>query len=82
MIEGMTPDQIENQEKLNSGTSRTNNEQFDKNGYLIVKNLWEAEELFRPVPEERGQINYWGKGHSTDVLNNEVDLIAREAANS
>ncbi len=24
----------------------------------------------------------WVKGHSTDVLNNEVDLIAREAANS
>ena len=24
----------------------------------------------------------WGKGHSTDILNNEVDLIAREAANS
>ena len=23
----------------------------------------------------------WVKGHSTDVLNNEVDLIAREAAN-
>ena len=24
----------------------------------------------------------WVKGHSTDVLNNEVDLIARKAANS
>ena len=24
----------------------------------------------------------WVKGHSTDVLNNEVDLIAREAVNS
>ena len=24
----------------------------------------------------------WVRGHSTDVLNNEVDLIAREAANS
>ena len=24
----------------------------------------------------------WVKGHSTDVLNNEVDLMAREAANS
>ena len=24
----------------------------------------------------------WVKGHSSDVLNNEVDLIAREAANS
>ena len=24
----------------------------------------------------------WVKGHSTDILNNEVDLMAREAANS
>ena len=24
----------------------------------------------------------WVKGHSTDVLNNEVDLLAKEAANS
>jgi len=61
MAEGMTPEQLKFQEKRNSGTSWTNNEQFDKDGYLVVKNLWDPEELFRPVPEIRGQINYWGK---------------------
>ena len=34
---------------------------FDKNGYLVVKDLWDAEELYHPVPEEKGQYNYWDK---------------------
>ena len=34
---------------------------FDRHGYMIIKNLYDAKELYRPVPEERGQINYWGK---------------------
>lgn len=61
MAEKMTPEMIKEQEKLNSGTSKTNNEQFDRDGYLVVKNLWNPEELYRPVPELRGQANYWGK---------------------
>ena len=61
MVEKMTPEMIKEQEKLNSGTSKTNNEQFDRDGYLVVKNLWNPEELYRPVPELRGQANYWGK---------------------
>ena len=61
MAEGMNPEQVKFQERLNSGSSWTRNEQFDKDGYLVVKNLWDVEELYRPVPEMRGQINYWGK---------------------
>ena len=53
--------QLQFQEKMNTVTSWTRNEQFDKNGYLIIHDLWDAEDLFRPVPEERGQIKYWGK---------------------
>ena len=49
------------QEKLNTGTAWTRNESFDKNGYLVVKDLWDAEELYHPVPEEKGQYNYWDK---------------------
>ena len=60
MAEGMTPDQINHQEKLHSGTSPTNNEQFDKDGYIVVKDLWDPKELFVEVPTMRGQINYWG----------------------
>ena len=58
----MSLEQLQLQERRNSGTSWTRNEQFDKDGYLVVKGLWDAEELYRPVPTERGQINYWGKG--------------------
>ena len=60
MAEGMTPDQINHQERLHSGTSPTNNEQFDKDGYIVVKDLWDPKELFVEVPTMRGQINYWG----------------------
>jgi hypothetical protein len=61
MTEQMTEEQLLLQERLNTGTSWTRNESFEKNGYLIIKNLWDPEDLYRPVPEERGQITYWGK---------------------
>jgi len=56
----MTEEDILFQEKINSGTSWTKNEEFDKDGYFVVKNLWDPEELYHPVPMERGQINYFG----------------------
>lgn len=61
MAEQMTEEQILFQERFNTGTSKTNNEQFEKDGYLVVKNLWDPKELYRSLPKERGQINYWGK---------------------
>ena len=36
-------------------------EYFDRHGYLIIKNLYDPKELYHPVPQERGQIDYWGK---------------------
>ena len=57
----MTLEDIKKQELLNSGSSKTNNDQFEKDGYLVVKDLWNFEELFRPIPELRGSANYWGK---------------------
>ena len=61
MAEGMTEQQIMFQEKKNTGTTWTRNKEFDKNGYLKVENLWDPEELYHPVPELRGQLNYWDK---------------------
>jgi hypothetical protein len=61
MAEQMTEERLLFQERINAGTSKTNNEQFEKDGYLVVKNLCNPQELYRPVPKERGQINYWGK---------------------
>ena len=45
-------------EKTNSGTAWTNNTQFDKDGYFVVKDIWNPDELYHPCPNERGQLNY------------------------
>jgi hypothetical protein len=57
-MERMSIQQLMYQERINTGTSKTNNEEFEKNGYLVVKNLYDAKELFSEVPKERGQYNY------------------------
>ena len=59
MAEQMPQMQVMLQEKTNSGTAWTKNEKFDKDGYLKVENLWDPEELYHPLPSERGQMNYW-----------------------
>jgi len=61
MAEQMTLETLQYQEKINTGTSWTRNEDFDKNGYLVIKDLWDSKELYSPVPELRGQLNYWDK---------------------
>ena len=53
---------------------KTANKQPVKN-----KDLWTELDLLTNEFEIKWS---WVKGHSTDKLNNEVDLIAREAANS
>jgi hypothetical protein len=59
MAEQMTSEQIQFQERMNTGTSWTRNKQFDKDGYFIIENLWDPEKLYHPLPEVRGQLNYW-----------------------
>jgi hypothetical protein len=49
------------QERRNSGSSWTRNEEFEKNGYYVVKNLWDPKELFSERPEKSGIYNYYGK---------------------
>ena len=66
MAEGMTEMEVMYQERENSGTTKTNNSDFEKDGYLKLENLWDPEELYHPVPKERGQINYYG---SVDKFN-------------
>ena len=60
MAEQMTEEQLLLQERRNTGTAWTRNEFFEKNGYLVIKDLWDPQELYHPVPEVRGQLNYWG----------------------
>jgi hypothetical protein len=60
-MEQMTQQELDFQERLNSGTSPTNNEQFDRDGYFVVKNLWDPKNLYCNPPEIKGQYNYFGK---------------------
>ena len=57
------------QERTNSGTAWTRNETFEKDGYIVLKDLWDPEELYHPVPELRGQLNYFDQNpeHFTHV---------------
>ena len=61
MAEQMTEEQLGNQERKNSGTAWTRNDKFEKDGYLVVKDLWDAEDLYHPLPDIKGQLNYWSK---------------------
>ena len=61
MANEMTEEELLAQEKLNTGSSWTRNEVFDKNGFLVIKDLWDAKELYHSVPLLRGQYNFYGK---------------------
>ena len=44
MAEQMTELQLMMQERQNTGTAWTRNDDSEKNGYLVVKDLWDPEE--------------------------------------
>lgn len=54
----MNQQQIDNTERFNAGTTWTKNKEFDKNGYIVIKNLYDPKKLECTVPDERGLINY------------------------
>ena len=48
------------QEFVNHNTTTTKNEEIEKDGYVVVKNLWNPEELYYPLPKERGRLLFFG----------------------
>ena len=74
MTEKMVEEQqLVYQEWRNSGTTWTRNEQFDKDGYYVVKNLWDPEKLYDPLPQQRGQFSWWGKKIDQFTQESEVE---------
>ena len=71
----MTELQLKEAEKLNTGTTRTNNEEMEENGYVVVKNLWDPEELYHSVPIERGRIDYLGSLTEPQTYNPEEGQV-------
>lgn len=58
-MEQMTLEQVKFQEYKNSYTSPTKNKIFDRNGYLLIRDLLDPKELYSEVPKERGMFNYY-----------------------
>lgn len=54
----MLQDNIDFIEKTNTGSSPTKNKEFDKSGYLVIKNLYDVSKMIESPPTERGQITY------------------------
>jgi len=76
MTEQTTEEQLVIKERQNTNTAWTYNESFEENGYLVIKDLWNPEELYHPLPTERGQINYWGikvDQFNHDPIENQVE---------
>ena len=61
MAEQMTDLQIMMQERMNTGTTWTRNEKFERDGYLVIEDLWDPIELYHPVPDMKRQLNYFDK---------------------
>ena len=49
------------QERKNTGTSWTNHYSFEKNGYFVIKNLYDPKKLYHELPKERGTLKWFGK---------------------
>ena len=70
MAEATPETKLLQDERIKSGTAWTRNEFFEKNGYVIIKDLWDPEELYHPVPRERGLMHFYGSldkfAHNTE----------------
>lgn len=63
------------QEKNCTGTSWTRNESFDREGYFVIKDLWDPLEMFCEPPEKKGQYGYISKSYEKfqyDPVENQV----------
>ena len=56
----MEEQEIKVAELINSGTSKTKNKAFDKNGYLLVRDIIDPQSLVCEVPDVRGTVKYGG----------------------
>ena len=55
-------------EKYLSGSSKTKNEEFDRLGYLVVRNIWDPKDLQEEIDYETGHFQYnpFGKVNRTE----------------
>ena len=59
MAERMTAEALDFQERLNVGSAWTRNDDLERDGYVVVRDLWDPIELYHPLPPITGQLNYY-----------------------
>ena len=55
------------------GTTWTNNEQFDRDGYIVIENIWDPKELYSELGTARGQYKWWGNELDQYILAESVE---------
>lgn len=65
---------ILDQERVNSGTSKTGHEEFDKHGFLVLRNFYDASKLKEEVPKERGTYRYGRKITDYEYKSHEIQV--------
>lgn len=59
---------------MNKIISKTNNSDFDRDGYLVIRNLYDPQKLYDDVPDKRGQISYLGSLDKYQYLEEEQQV--------
>ena len=67
------------QEKELNGSASTNDEEFDRLGYKIIRNICDPKLLITSVPKERGMINYNDDGSIRDTREIEAQVVGSVA---
>ena len=55
-------------------TIDTDNESFNRNGYLVVRNVYDASLLYDKVPKTRGMLTYHGSEKKVSFTRNETQV--------
>ena len=55
----------------NQGTAITNNSDYERDGYLVIKNLYDYSLMVDEIPKERGRIAYYGSVNNFEIFDGE-----------
>lgn len=61
-------------EKINTGTAPTKNQQFDLDGYLVIRDFCDVSSMIESPPTQRGQITYARDGALIEHLSLEAQV--------
>lgn len=63
----MTEETLLFEERRSTGSSKTNNSEFDENGFIVLRKLCNPTILYSPVPDHGGSVSYYGNINNSEV---------------